>query len=373
MRPPPAAWSSAARAARPPAAGTRQGPPTLTQARRRVAYLLPGFGLAFGGSVLILGAVEYAYGADQSPRSLLLRLVLVALGACAHRFAASYDGLVRAGAFLYLTHGLALAANAVSVPHGLHQAMAAFLTWLACAGFLEPRPWPCLRMLAPAALAYAALGLAFLPWPAVPALLAACAAGLALAVAVGAAIRRLWCATWQYESALLYACQHDALSGALARGHLMERLAVDAALARRHGRPLAVAMLDLDEFKQVNDRHGHAAGDRVICALVATCIESLRATDYVGRVGGEEFVCVMPETGAADALACLERIRTTFSGLALGGGGAPLRCTVSIGARILSGHEDVDTLLRDADAALYRAKAGGRNRTILARGAVTPA
>jgi diguanylate cyclase (GGDEF)-like protein len=107
-------------------------------------------------------------------------------------------------------------------------------------------------------------------------------------------------------------------------------------------------------------------GDAVIRALTATCMKTLRTTDYVGRIGGEEFVCVLPEAGAEEACACAERVREAFADLAIPGAPHELRCTVSIGIAVFHGEGDWDALLREADAALYEAKTGGRNRVVLA-------
>jgi diguanylate cyclase (GGDEF)-like protein len=126
-------------------------------------------------------------------------------------------------------------------------------------------------------------------------------------------------------------------------------------------------MLDIDHFKRVNDVHGHAAGDVVLCAMVSACRRCLRASDYLGRVGGEEFVCVMPELSAADALACAERMRREVAAQRVPVDGGRLHITVSLGLAVLDdAHADWESLLRAADAALYRAKAQGRDRTVLA-------
>jgi diguanylate cyclase (GGDEF)-like protein len=169
------------------------------------------------------------------------------------------------------------------------------------------------------------------------------------------------------ERALLEETRHDSLTGALARGYTTDLARHDVALAQRHGRPLAVAMLDIDHFKQVNDTHGHAAGDLVLCAVVCACRRCLRATDYLGRLGGEEFVCVMPEVAAADAMACAERIRKEVAALRVPTESGVLRITVSLGVAMLDrDHDRWETLLRAADAALYRAKTAGRDRIALA-------
>jgi diguanylate cyclase (GGDEF)-like protein len=193
------------------------------------------------------------------------------------------------------------------------------------------------------------------------------ALSLPLALAVALANLQLQQRVFLAEQAVLRTVRHDSLSGALARGYLTELAIHDVALARRHGRLLAVAMLDIDWFKRVNDTYGHASGDLALCALVGACKASLRATDYIGRVGGEEFVCVMPDTGADDAVACAERIRKSIAALCLNTESGPLRFTVSIGVAVLdAAHLDWPALLRAADRALYEAKAAGRNRSVLA-------
>jgi diguanylate cyclase (GGDEF)-like protein len=194
------------------------------------------------------------------------------------------------------------------------------------------------------------------------------ALSLALAAAVAAAVGRLRRSAFLAEQTLLDAYHHDSLTGALSRGYLAELAQHDLALAHRHGRPLAVALLDIDYFKRINDRHGHAAGDAALRALVQACRKAMRSSDYIGRVGGEEFVCVMPETGIPEALACAERIRERVAALSLPTPAGAIRFTVSLGVCGLDAyHPDWAALLRDADAAMYQAKSGGRNRVVLAQ------
>jgi diguanylate cyclase (GGDEF)-like protein len=230
---------------------------------------------------------------------------------------------------------------------------------------IEPRPRRYLRAaFVPAAL-FAALGAFVLPRRLFAdgvllyglSLLLACG----VAFVVGGLRRRAFLA----EKALTHAARYDSLTGALARGYLAELANHDVALARRHGRPLAVAMLDIDYFKRINDTHGHATGDRVLAALAGACRKAMRASDYLGRIGGEEFVCVMPETKREDAIACAERIRLGVAAMSVPANAGPLRVTVSIGVAAFGGSGgDWDTLLAAADAALYRAKGSGRNRTV---------
>jgi len=147
------------------------------------------------------------------------------------------------------------------------------------------------------------------------------------------------------------------------RAFLTELAEREVALARRHGRPLAVAMLDIDHFKGINDEYGHATGDEVIRQLVAACVGTLRSIDHFGRIGGEEFVAIMPETGREDALQCAERMRANIEQLRVATPRGTLRFTASFGVAILSeNHPHWSALLGEADAAMYRAKNTGRNR-----------
>ncbi len=137
----------------------------------------------------------------------------------------------------------------------------------------------------------------------------------------------------------------------------------------RLGHPLAALMLDIDHFKRVNDTHGHATGDDVLKAVAATCRSSLRNIDVFGRIGGEEFLVILPEAGRDEALEIGERLRTAVATQA-GAGGLPA-VTVSVGIALLDSekqHSDaaLDRLMARADAALYAAKSGGRDRVELA-------
>lgn len=141
-------------------------------------------------------------------------------------------------------------------------------------------------------------------------------------------------------------------------------------LAKRHSsdpRPTAVLLVDLDHFKSINDRFGHALGDRVLEIFTAATCESVRASDLIGRIGGEEFAAVLYDTSSDKAVAVAERIREAFAKAAQEVDGRPVCATVSIGivhseAPVL----DVAELLAQADQALYFAKANGRNRVEVA-------
>jgi diguanylate cyclase (GGDEF)-like protein len=143
-----------------------------------------------------------------------------------------------------------------------------------------------------------------------------------------------------------------------------------AALAKRHNaspRPTAVLLVDLDHFKSINDRFGHAVGDRVLEVFTDTARLSLRATDLIGRLGGEEFAAVLRDTSRDKALAVAERIRESFAHAAHEVDGRPVAATVSIGLVFSEAAAlDVPELLAQADRALYFAKAHGRNRVEIA-------
>ena len=151
----------------------------------------------------------------------------------------------------------------------------------------------------------------------------------------------------------------DPLTGLANRRAFTEHLAADAARARRHGRPLALAMLDIDGFKAINDRLGHAAGDRVLVELATRLGRLSRSFETVARIGGEEFAWVLPDSDLAGARAAAERARGAVAGSPVAGVG---RVTISAGVAQLRDGEDLDDLMRRADAALYAAKAAGRDR-----------
>ena len=137
----------------------------------------------------------------------------------------------------------------------------------------------------------------------------------------------------------------------------------ECALAKRYNRTFSLLMVDSDNLKKVNDTHGHEAGDRLI-QLVARCIrDNLRTTDIVARYGGDEFMCLLPETGSAGAGVVAERIRKRIAETALDTGHQAVATSVSIGVAAYREHGDAfDALARNADRALYASKAGGRNR-----------
>jgi diguanylate cyclase (GGDEF)-like protein/hemerythrin-like metal-binding protein len=156
----------------------------------------------------------------------------------------------------------------------------------------------------------------------------------------------------------------DGLTGMLNRRTFMEEARNIFQLARRYHRPLSLLMVDVDHFKRVNDTYGHQVGDTVLVRLSQTMMHCLRGTDKIGRIGGEEFAVVLPETGPEQAAEMTERLLSTVRSMSIAlEAASPLRVTVSIGVATLTPMtEDVDALIKHADAALYRAKDEGRDR-----------
>jgi diguanylate cyclase (GGDEF)-like protein len=154
--------------------------------------------------------------------------------------------------------------------------------------------------------------------------------------------------------------REDPLTGLANRRAILTQLGGLISGARRHRRPLSAAMIDLDEFKRVNDEHGHQAGDEVLLAAVAAMRRRLRREDQLGRMGGEEFLVLLPDTGMAAARRVADALRRQVAAA-----GGPVPVTASLGLATWEG-ETSEALLRRADEALYAAKRGGRNQVQVA-------
>lgn len=158
----------------------------------------------------------------------------------------------------------------------------------------------------------------------------------------------------------------DALTGCVNRAHGLESLHVELRRAERLGSPLSVLMLDLDHFKQVNDTHGHLAGDAVLAAVGALVRASLRGSDVKVRYGGEEFLVVLPDTPPAGARQLAETLRGLIDRARIPVGHTELRVTASIGVTTAAAGEQVEAVIARADRALYDAKRAGRDRVCVA-------
>jgi diguanylate cyclase (GGDEF)-like protein/PAS domain S-box-containing protein len=157
----------------------------------------------------------------------------------------------------------------------------------------------------------------------------------------------------------------DHLTGAANRARLLEAAESEINKSRRYRTPLSAIMLDLDHFKRINDTGGHAAGDEVLIEAVRRCRAILRSFDTIARMGGEEFVILLPGTAAAGAVEIAELIRVALADMPFITSSKPFAVTASLGCATLEGRSmDIDGLLRNADEALYRAKKLGRNRVV---------
>jgi diguanylate cyclase (GGDEF)-like protein len=162
----------------------------------------------------------------------------------------------------------------------------------------------------------------------------------------------------------------DPLTGASNRRHYIELAKAEISRAKRQGLPLSVIMLDIDFFKSINDRFGHEAGDKVLAELAATIRATLRGGDIFARMGGEEFIVMLPGQGLSEAFQMAERLRLLIAQNEVPG--CPARITVSAGLASLENESDeIVDLLRRADRGLYRAKNEGRNQVCVGQGLST--
>ena len=158
----------------------------------------------------------------------------------------------------------------------------------------------------------------------------------------------------------------DPLTGCANRRHFQERLQAELDRTGRYGHECSLLLIDIDFFKQVNDRYGHAAGDEVLRHLVQITHEQLRGEDLLGRMGGEEFAVLLPETGQANAVMVAKRIRHSIETTPSRFQGAQIPLTASVGvASWIPPSEGADALLQRADLAMYEAKRAGRNRVVV--------
>jgi diguanylate cyclase (GGDEF)-like protein/PAS domain S-box-containing protein len=157
----------------------------------------------------------------------------------------------------------------------------------------------------------------------------------------------------------------DGLTGILNRRHFQQLALSDLKRAIRFNHPLAIVLIDIDHFKQVNDTFGHAAGDQALLAFTKICQQNIREIDLFARFGGDEFVLLLPETDCGQAYAVVERLRVAVTAASINFDGKQIPITISSGITSLSGdQESFDTLLGQADQALYHAKEEGRNNVV---------
>ncbi|MEL7025457.1 MAG: diguanylate cyclase [Pseudomonadota bacterium] len=158
----------------------------------------------------------------------------------------------------------------------------------------------------------------------------------------------------------------DALTEVHSRGALAARVDEEVARHNREDAPLSYAIWDIDHFKRINDEHGHPAGDSVLHQVAQILEQYTRASDFVARLGGEEFVILLPNTPSVDAMTIVNKLRELLAASRFEWEGNPIPVTVSCGVAVLSNAESADDLYARADRALYQAKRSGRNRCELA-------
>jgi diguanylate cyclase (GGDEF)-like protein len=160
----------------------------------------------------------------------------------------------------------------------------------------------------------------------------------------------------------------DSLTGLLKHASIKEAIELEVIRSRRSGKPVSVAMLDIDHFKMVNDTYGHAMGDVVISSIAMLLRQRLRQSDIIGRYGGEEFAVALPECDSKTAYQLLDDLRQRFASVRFSHDGKDFNCAISVGLASSADYADSNgaQLLIAADAALYAAKRGGRNQVRLA-------
>jgi len=175
-----------------------------------------------------------------------------------------------------------------------------------------------------------------------------------------------------YQRDLYRSATRDAATQALTKGFFVERLEAEVAFALRHGSPLALILWDFDAFKAINDRHGQQMGDRVLVATARSVRETIRREDILARYGGEKFALACRATNMARAFRLAERLRESIAATKVEAGGAAVRVTASFGLAVCPdpGISTAARLIEAADAALYRAKSYGKNRTEIANTAL---
>lgn len=171
----------------------------------------------------------------------------------------------------------------------------------------------------------------------------------------------------QAEEQLRIMANTDVLTGIDNRRRFLEVFEVEIQRVQCTGRPLTYMMVDIDHFKNINDKYGHAVGDEVLRHFVGSLRAGCRAIDVVGRLGGEEFGVVLPETTGENAAGVAERLRSLVANQGINAAGETFHITVSIGVAQFKAGESGHQLIARADAAMYKAKQNGRNRVEVAK------
>jgi diguanylate cyclase (GGDEF)-like protein len=158
----------------------------------------------------------------------------------------------------------------------------------------------------------------------------------------------------------------DPLTGISNRRHFMRKISEELERTKRYGKPFSLMALDIDHFKDINDNHGHEAGDEVLRSFATHCLSHLRSNDQLARFGGDEFFALLIQTGQDEAKAIAKRIRASIEDMEIPIDSGMINTSVSIGLTTTEGNKfSVEELVKRADKALYKAKKRGRNQVVI--------
>ena len=332
-----------------------------------IRQLLPVLGPLFGLSVILFSVWDYLIDPVHAPTTLVVRVVFILLGSVAYLSTPLRWTLLQRCGYIYCTHAGAIIICEFLLKDGFLYGLAGISACVFTVSVVTLRVKTFLLILCAPSLLFVVLSASSMPLLGLVNNLMLYFFSVSLACIIMLVLRSFRRKAFKFKKELLHTSRHDSLTGACNRRYITELAEREIALAIRHGRTLAVAMLDIDYFKRINDTYGHATGDHVLKQFVKTCTGNLRAIDHFGRIGGEEFVCVLPEADTAEAMICAERLRASIEALRMETPQSLLQFTVSIGVATLdAGHTDWNSLLKRADDAMYCAKHEGRNRTVLA-------
>ncbi|MFD2366686.1 diguanylate cyclase [Pseudoduganella sp. GCM10020061] len=337
-----------------------------------IEFMLPRVGAVFGLCIVAFAGWDFIVEPAIAIQSLAIRTVAVLLAFLIFLPSAKRFGPEQRAGFMFAVYlcGVMLAEVRSTLPSSIAGVTACLATvWL-----VSIRIRTFVAMVAIPSVLFTVLVFTRLPMMEALNALMMYVVSLIIALLVMVTARQFRRRSAALRAQLLSTARYDSLTGVCNRGYILELALRELELARRHARPLAVAMLDIDYFKRINDTYGHDVGDKVIREVARACVEHLRATDHFGRFGGEEFIAVLPEMDAAAAVQCAERLRAAIAAVAVPTPQGEVHANASIGVALLppGGTADWQALLKQADVALYRAKAGGRNRVVLNEDAIAP-
>ena len=333
----------------------------------RLEELIPKASPLFGLFVLSFIAWDLVADPSNAFMSAVVRMLFVGLGVLGYRKNGLPWSPSQRAAFTYCMHTFGITVSAYIIRDGLRYEEVGIIVGMYVLAVLMPTTASFMYAVSlPLVLFVALTAIALPPFEAINDILFYCLS-IGIALSVLRIVHFLRVKAFLLEDELARRAHYDSLTGLINRGYLTEIAEREIAAARRYNRALSIAMVDIDRFKVINDTYGHDIGDQVLKALADTCLKAVRETDYVGRFGGEEFVCILPDTGEAEAMTCGERLREQVAELRVDTPKGTVQLTISVGVAVFSAlHPDWSSLLKDSDNALYRAKQEGRNRVCLA-------